>query len=125
MKFSNQPVAWSAAIKAVLLALVLLHIVTWTDVQVAGLVAVADAVLGLIVWSNVTPTAKVVEQQRTAAVNATLQAETQAQAAAHLARKAALADVASLAPLPEPPAAAMKPPARKRAPAKKAAAKRG
>lgn len=98
--FANQPVAISAAFKAVLAALVLLHVVSLDGEQVAGLSVAFDALLALFVWPNVTPVAR---------------AEAKADAAAEHARNATLAEVASLAPV--------KPPAKK-APAKKAPARR-
>lgn len=100
-KLTDQPVAYSAAFKAVLAALVLLGVVTFTGEQVAGLSVAFDALLTCLVWPNVTPTKR---------------AQEAANVAATVARHEALSDVASLKE--EPPAPARRA-AKKAAPAKR------
>jgi hypothetical protein len=57
-KVNVEPVAVSAAVVAVLNALVLLGVVSLTPDQVAAINAAVAAVLALIVRQRVTPTAK-------------------------------------------------------------------
>lgn len=83
LKLSDQPVAYEKAIKAIIYLLVGFAIVTWTDAQIVLVLAVGDAVLGLLVWNAVTPNGKV---------------EAKVDQAATAARNEALADVASLTP---------------------------
>lgn len=57
-KLSDQPVAYSNALRAVLAFVVLMGWVTLTTEQVAGAVLALEAVLGIFVWSAVTPVAQ-------------------------------------------------------------------
>lgn len=81
LKLTDQPVAYSAAFKAVLAAIVIIGVVTLTGEQVAALSVAFDAILGVFVFAAVQPNAKV---------------EAKVQNAAESARNEALADVASL-----------------------------
>jgi hypothetical protein len=99
---SDQPVAYSAAFKAVLAMLVVLGAVTLSGEQVASMSVAFDAVLGVFVFAAVTPKKTVGTKVATAATHARLEA---------------LADVASLTAKPKPaprkpPAAAKKGPRR-------------
>lgn len=87
LKLSDQPVAYSAAFKACLAAIVIVGVVSFTGEQVAALSVAFDALLGVLVFASVTPTSKV---------------EAKVQAAAENARNEAIADVASLALPPNP-----------------------
>lgn len=89
LKLTDQPVAYSAAFKAVLALAVILGAVTLTGEQVAAASVAFDAVLGVFVFAAVVPTKK---------------AEANVQSAATSARHKALADVASLQPKPRRPA---------------------
>jgi len=57
MKLNTEPVAIAAAVRAVLVAAVAFGL-DWSGEQVAALVAAVELVLGLLVRSQVTPTAK-------------------------------------------------------------------
>lgn len=85
LKISDQPVAYEKLLKAVIYLLVGFTIVHWTDAQIVLVLAVGDAVLGVIVWNAVTANTKV---------------DAKVDEAATAARNEALADVASLAPPP-------------------------
>lgn len=97
LRLTDQPVAYSAAFKAVLAALVILRVVHVDGEQVAALSVAFDAMLGVLVFASVTPNAKVDAKVDQAASNA---------------KNETLAYVSSLRPTPA-----------RRAPAKKAAAK--
>lgn len=58
MKLSDQPVAYSAAFKAVLALLVILGVVELTPEQIGAAVLALDAVLAVFVWRAVTPNAR-------------------------------------------------------------------
>ena len=81
LRLSDQPVAYSAAFKAVLAAVVIIGAVTLSGEQVAALSVAFDAILGVLVFASVQPNARV---------------EAKVEAAADAATNAALADVASL-----------------------------
>ncbi len=89
LKLATQPLAYEKAAKAVIYLLVGFAVVTWTDAQIVLVLAVIEAVLGIIVWNSVTPNVNVDAKVEAAATNAT---------------NAALADVASLKPAPKPKA---------------------
>lgn len=55
LKFSDQPVAYQELAKSVIYLLVGFTIVHWSDAQIVLVLAVVSGVLGIIVWSNVTP----------------------------------------------------------------------
>lgn len=93
LRLSDQPVAYSAAFKAVLAMLVILHAITLDGEQVAALSVAFDAVLGVLVFASVQPNARV---------------DAKVEAATVAAKNETLAAVSSLAPV-------------KRAPAKRAA----
>jgi len=57
MKLNTEPVAIAAAIRAVLVAAVAFGL-DWSGDQIAALVLAVELVLGLLVRSQVTPTAK-------------------------------------------------------------------
>jgi len=57
MKLNPEPVAIAAAIRAVLVAAVAFGL-DWSGDQIAALVLAVELVLGLLVRSQVTPTAK-------------------------------------------------------------------
>lgn len=57
-KFNLEPVAVSAAVVAVLNALILLNVLSLTPDQVAAINAAVVAVLALVVRNRVTPVAK-------------------------------------------------------------------
>lgn len=77
LKLADNPVAYSAAFKAVLAAIVIIGVVSFTGEQVAALSVAFDGILGVFVFSNVTSNSKVA-------------------AVATAARHEALSDVASL-----------------------------
>lgn len=81
LKFANQPVAYEKLLKAVVYLLVGFTVVHWSDAQIVLVLAVGDAVLGVVVWNAVTPNNKVAAQVAEASTSA---------------RNRALADVASL-----------------------------
>lgn len=81
LKLSDQPVAYSAAFKAVLAAIVIIGVVTFTGEQVAALSVAFDSLLGVLVFASVQSNNKVDAKVAAAATNA---------------RHEALADVASL-----------------------------
>lgn len=83
LRLSDQPVAYSAAFKAVLAMLVILHAITLAGEQVAAMSVAFDAVLGVLVFASVQPNPKV---------------DAKVQAAASNARHLVLSDIASLAP---------------------------
>lgn len=85
LRLTDQPVAYSAAFKAILAMLVILGAVTLDGEQVAALSVAFDAVLGVFVFASVQPNAKV---------------EAKVADAAASARDSALAAVASLQPKP-------------------------
>lgn len=66
LKVSDQPVAWEKALKAVLYLLVGFAVVSWTEGQIVLVLAVVESVVGLVVWSSVTPNTRVAEQVDTA-----------------------------------------------------------
>lgn len=109
MKLTDQPVAYSVAIKAVLALLVILGVVELTPEQVAQAALTADALLAIFVWRAVTPNAKAEEAVDDAAFIASA-----------FARTRALEDVAQLAPAPKPPAVKKAPAKRVRKAVKKA-----
>jgi hypothetical protein len=84
---TDQPVAYANAVRAVLAALVILGAVDLDGEQVAGIVVAVEAILGVFVWSTVTPTNRV---------------EAKVDAATSAGRNEALADVASLKAPPKP-----------------------
>lgn len=85
LRLTDQPVAYSAAFKAVLALLVILGAVTLSGEQVAAASVAFDALLGVFVFAAVVPTVK---------------ANAKVEQAAQAARHEALADVASLTAAP-------------------------
>lgn len=69
LKLSDQPVAYAEVVKSILAAVVVLGLVHLSGVQVAGIERCVTAVLGIIVWTQVTPNAHV-DQKVDAAVTA-------------------------------------------------------
>lgn len=59
LKLSDQPVGYVEALKSVLALIVLLHLVHLSGAQVAGIERCIAAVLGVFVWTSVTPNAHV------------------------------------------------------------------
>lgn len=90
LKLADQPVAYSAAFKAVLAAIVIIGVVSFTGSQVAALSVAFDSLLGVFVFASVQPNTKV---------------DAKVAEASTKARHEALSDVASLAD--PPPAAAV------------------
>jgi hypothetical protein len=62
LTFSDQPVAYVNAVKAILATIVILGIVTLTGEQVASIVVAVEAVFGIVLWSSVTPNKHVEEK---------------------------------------------------------------
>lgn len=87
LRLSDQPVAYSAAFKAVLAMLVILGVISLSGEQVAAMSVAFDALLAVFVFASVQPNAKV---------------EAKVSAAADNAKNAVLADVASLAQVAPP-----------------------
>lgn len=59
---TNQPVAYEKLAKAIVYLLVGFAVVSWTDTQIVLVLAVFESVLGIFVWSSVTPNARVAEK---------------------------------------------------------------
>jgi len=70
LRLTDQPVAYSAAFKAVLAAVVIIGAVSFTGEQVAALSVAFDAVLGVLVFASVQPNSKVDAKIADAAENA-------------------------------------------------------
>lgn len=55
LRLSTQPVAWEKAVKSVIAVLVLFGVIEWTEDQIVGVLVAFEAVVGIMVWSSVTP----------------------------------------------------------------------